>query len=152
MKYVLMLSFAGLALAGAAFGQGSNSTVEQWHKAKYGRYSAAEEARQKAETANTAFREDTGEASGLSNASSHPTVSWSEQWNKAKYGRYSAAEEARQRSEQSNTAYREESAPEEVIGGRPAETAISSWEQWHKAKYGRYSPLEEARQKAALRH
>ena len=97
MKRAFMISFAGLAIAAAGFGQTSNSWFEQWHRAKYGRYSPMEEARQKATQESTAFREETA-TQPASRTESGPN-SWREQWFKAKYGRYSPMEEARQKAE-----------------------------------------------------
>ena len=102
----------------------TNGWYEQWHKAKYGRNSPAEEARLKAERESGAFREETP-------VNFAPTPNWSEQIFKAKMGRYTPAEEARLKAERENTAFREE--PTRDLG--PARTWF---EEWHKLKYGRY--------------
>jgi len=85
--------------AAAGLAQPTNSWQEQWFKAKYGRYSPMEEARQKAEQANTAFHEETTPRAERRREPATPSNSWREQWFKAKYGRYSPMEEARQKAE-----------------------------------------------------
>jgi hypothetical protein len=128
---VLMMGANGLMAS-----QGSNGWLDQWYRAKYGRSSPAEEARQRAEQANTAFREEVApESAPRANA-------WLEQWYRAKFGRSSPMEEARQKAERANTAFREE-ATREVTA--PANTWL---DQWYKAKFGRNSPTEEARRRA----
>jgi hypothetical protein len=116
----------------------SNSWIDQWYRAKFGRSSPMEEARQKAARANEAFREEpTSEVA-------KPANTWFDQWYRAKYGRSSPQEEARQKAERANTAFREE--PPAVAW--PA----NDWlDQWYKAKYGRNSPMAEARQKANVK-
>jgi hypothetical protein len=105
----------------------SDTWLDQFFKAKLGRNSPAEEARLKAERANTAFREATTfEAAG-------PANPWLEQLYRAKLGRNSPMEESRLRAERANTAFREETTRE----ARPAD----NWfEQFYKAKYGRSAP------------
>ena|ERR1041385_3764163 len=88
----LFLSSALLIGASGLMAQ-SDSWREQWFKTKFGHYSPMEEARQRAEAANTVYREQpTTEA--LS-----PANTWREQWFKAKFGHYSPTEEARERAE-----------------------------------------------------
>ena len=58
-----------------------------------------EEARQKAEQANTAFHEETAPRAESRIEPATPINSWRVQWFKAKYGRYSPMEEARQKAE-----------------------------------------------------
>ena len=127
--FVRSILFTG-ALAMGANGlfaaPASNDWFEQWHRAKYGRSSPAEEARQNAERANTAFREEPTAA--------RPTNTWFESWYKAKFGRPSPSEEARLKAERASTAFREE--PKAT---RPANTWL---QDWYKAKYGRPYPLE----------
>jgi hypothetical protein len=105
----------------------SNQWLDQLYKAKLGRSSPMEEARVKAEAANTAFREEaTVEVAG-------PANPWLEQFYRAKLGRNSPMEESRLRAEGQNTAFREESTHE----ARPAD----HWfEQFYKAKFGRSVP------------
>ena len=144
MNRFLKISFAGIMLAAASFAQTANSWQEQWHKAKFGRYSAAEEARQKSLQSDTAYREEaTATKPPKQNAHASEGISWREQWFNTKFGRYTAAEEARQRGEQVETAYREEARTQV----RPAPSAYRTnehLEQWYKAKFGRNSPMEEA--------
>jgi hypothetical protein len=130
MKIFLLtgaIAMGANALMGAQVQQASNTWLDQFYKAKLGRSSPAEEARLKAEGANTAFREETtSEAAG-------PANPWLEQVYKAKLGRNSPIEESRLRAERANTAFREETTGE----ARPT----NNWfEQWYKAKFGRSSP------------
>ena len=118
---VLTIGANGLFAAKA-----SNDWFEQWHRAKYGRSSPAEEARQKAERPNTAFREEP--------AAAQPANTWFESWYKAKFGRPSPREEARLKAEGATTAFREE-----PTSTQPANTWL---QDWYKAKYGRPYPLE----------
>ena len=143
MNRFFKISFAGMMIAAAGFAQTSNTWLEQWHKAKFGRYSAAEEARQKPVQSVTAYREEAATRPNQESAQASEGISWREQWFKAKFGRYSAAEEARQRGQQLETAYREEARSQAA----PAPSAYRTnehLEQWYKAKFGRYSPMEEA--------
>ena len=71
----------------------SDSWLDQWYRAKYGRSSPTEEARQRSEQANTAFREETTRDVAA------PANTWLDQWFRAKYGRSSPMEEARQKAE-----------------------------------------------------
>ena len=137
------ISFAGLMIAAAGFAQSSNTWLEQWHKAKFGRYSAAEEARQKSMQSVTAYREEAATRPNQQSAQASEGISWREQWFKAKFGRYTAAEEARQKGEQVETAYREEPRTEAAPAGGTYRTN-EHLEQWYKAKFGRNSPMEEA--------
>lgn len=70
--------------------QASDAWMEHWYKAKFGRNSPREEARQKAERAKAPHAEASREVP--------PANSWFDQWYKAKYGRNSPAEEARQKA------------------------------------------------------
>ena len=149
MKRLIQISVATAILATAGFAQSTDTWFEHWHKAKFGRYSAATETRLKVEQAKTAFRQEaTGENGRRSAAPQAP--SWAEQWHKAKYGRYSPAYEAKQRYEQTETAFREEPRSRAIATTAPSGSrTTNTWrEQWFKAKYGRYSPMEEARQRA----
>lgn len=143
MNRFFNISLVGLMIAAAGFAQTSNAWLEQWNKAKFGRYSAAEEARQKSVQSVTASREEAATRPSPQSAQASEGISWREQWFKAKFGRYTAAEEALQRGQQVETAYREEASSQAA----PAPNAYrrnQHVEQWYKAKFGRYSPMEEA--------
>jgi len=115
------------ALMAAQAAPANNNWVDQFYKAKLGRSSPAEEARPKAERANTAFREEiTLEVAG-------PANPWLEQFYRAKLGRNSPMEESRLRAERANTAFREDITREP----RPANTWF---EDFYKAKFGRSAP------------
>ena len=116
--------------------QASTTWADQWFRAKFGRPSPTEEARQRAEQASTAFREEpTREVAA-------PAPTWIEQYYRAKFGRSSPIEEARVKADQANIAFREETTPQ-------AAPAATNWiEQYYRAKFGRSSPMEEARRKA----
>jgi hypothetical protein len=115
------------ALMAAQAAPASNNWVDQLYKAKLGRSSPAEEARLKAERANTAFREEAAaEVTG-------PANPWLEQFYRTKLGRNSPMEEARLKAERGNTAFREETTPE----ARPANTWF---EDFYRAKFGRSAP------------
>lgn len=125
--------FAGALFMGASglmAAQASNAWLDQWYRAKLGRPSPAEEARLKAERANTAFREETRHKASVQYA-------WFEPWYKAKFGRNSPAEEARQRAEKESTAFREELRQE-----RKTSPANEWLDQWYRAKYGRPAPVK----------
>ena len=122
--FVRSILFTGALVMGAnglMAAQGTNSWLEQWYRTKYGRSSPAEEARQRAEQANTAFREESARKAAP------PANAWFEQWYKAKFGRNSPMEEALQKAEGANTAFREETTREVTA---PANTWF---EQWYKA-------------------
>ena len=129
-------SFLGIAVLtiganGLFAAPANNDWFEQWYRAKYGRSSPTEEARQRAEASNTAFREEAAPAeTRLANT-------WFEDWYKAKYGHPSPREEARLRAERANTAFREE-----PTATQPANMWI---QDWYRAKYGRPYPLESGR-------
>lgn len=129
-------SFLGIAVltigANSLFAAPANNDwFEQWYRAKYGRSSPTEEARQKAEAAKIAFREEAAPAG------TRPANIWFEDWYKAKYGRPSPREEVRLNAEVASTAFREE---------RTATEPANTWLQdWYKAKYGRPYPLESGR-------
>lgn len=115
------------ALIAAQAAPANNNWVDQLYKAKLGRSSPVEEARLKAERANTAFREETTvQVAG-------PANPWLEQFYRAKLGRNSPMEESRLRTEGANTAFREETTRE----AKP----INNWfEQFYRAKFGRSAP------------
>jgi len=133
LKSIVFTGVLAMSAHGLMAAQPSDSWLDQWYKAKFGRFSPPTEARMRAERENSASRE---EASG---PPARPN--WIEQHYKAKYGRNTPAEEARLKAERDSTAFREEPTRTE-----PAK----SWlDQWYKAKFGRYTPAEEARLKAA---
>jgi hypothetical protein len=118
-----------LALGAASLFGASDSYIDQWYRAKLGRSSPMEEARLKAERANTAYRE---EATPKALA---PANTFIENFHKAKLGRC-PIEEARLKAERANTAYREEVTPK-------APAPANTWrEDFWKAKYGRSFPVE----------
>ena len=79
MRSILFTGSLAIGANGLFAAQASNDWFEQWHRAKYGRSSPAEEARQNAERANTAFREEP--------TATRPANTWLQDWYKAKYGR-----------------------------------------------------------------
>lgn len=131
--FVRSLLCVGVLAVGAngLFAAQKSTWFDQWYRAKYGRSSPAEEARQKAENANTAFRE---EPSAI-----RPANTLFEDWYRAKYGHPSPREEARLKAERASTAFREEPA------SAPTRPANTWFEDWYKAKYGRPSPLASER-------
>lgn len=143
MKRLISISLIGAMFAAASLAQPSDTWLEQWFKAKYGRNSPMEEAHQRAERANAVIPE-----TAMRTEATPLTSSWREQWFKAKFGRYSPAEEARQAAEQANAAFCGDSIPKPPAQAEST-MPVNSWrEQWFKAKFGRYSPMEEARQRA----
>ena len=124
MKRLAKVSFSAVLLAGVALAEPSTTWSEQWFKAKFGQPSPVEQARLKAETENTAYRE------GTTIYPQTASPSWADQWFRAKYGRYSAAEEARRNAEAANTAYRDDersTTPDRNVWTR----------EFMKAKFGR---------------
>lgn len=120
--------FAGMLLSGASGLMASQTSnwFNEWYRAKYGRSSPMEKARQKTEQANTAYREEAAPSVA------RPADIWFESLWKTKYGRNSPIEDARFRAERENVAYREEAAPK---------AAPNTWfEDLWRAKYGRSSP------------
>ena len=117
------LAMGANALMAAQAVTASDNWLDQFYKAKLGRSSPMTEARMKAETANTAYREAVAEVAG-------PANPWLEQFYRAKLGRYSSMEESRLRAEGQSTAFRE---------ARPGETRpANNWfEQFYKTKLGR---------------
>jgi hypothetical protein len=113
--------------------QASSSSADRLFRAKLGRSSPAEEARQKAERESTAYREERMAGAALA-------IDWKEQYFRAKFGRSTPAEEARQKAERDSTAYRQEPA---------AESTAPNWlDRYFRAKFGRNSPAAEALSKA----
>jgi len=131
VRNVLVIGALAMSANGLMAAQASNSWFEQWYKAKYGRSSPTEEARQRAEQANTAYREETTPRIAAS------ANAWLENFWRAKYGRSSPTEEARLRAERESTAYREEVTP------KPAMPANTWRDDFWKAKYGRPFPGNE---------
>lgn len=108
----------------------SNDYFEQWFKAKYGRSTPTEEARQNAEARLNAERKSTAFREQVPGHLAPTSVNWIEEHFKAKLGRNTPAVEAQLRLERENSAFRAEPAPE--IEPKP-------WfEEWHRTKYGRY--------------
>ena len=111
----------GAGKLGAVAMENSNHWMDPWHNSKYGRSSAIEEARVKAERAVTAYREEAPAAV--------PAGMWIEDFSRAKLGRSSPMEEARLKAERAATAYREEGKTEVPPG---------KWiDEFWRAKYGR---------------
>lgn len=122
MKRIAHATLASLLAAGFGLAQPAATWTDQWFRAKYGRPSPTEEARLKAEAANTAYR--------AAPAVAGPEQTWTEQWFRAKQGRYSPREEARRAADLSNTAYRADTRPQKPDPDR--------WRrELMKAKYGR---------------
>ena len=124
MVYAMNRVYVLLA-AGAMFAAGQDRSTDQYFKAKHGRSTPKTEARQKAEQANTAWRED-------------PTRrdTQAEDAFKAKHGRNTPKEEARQKAEQANTAWREDQSA-------AVDRSDTQAEQVFKAKYGRSTPRKQ---------
>jgi len=131
VRNVLVIGALATSASGLMAAPASNSWFEQWYKAKYGRSSPTEDARQRAEQANTAYREETTPRTATS------ANTWLENFWRAKYGRSSPIEEARLRAERESTAYREEVTP------KPAMPANTWRDDFWKAKYGRPFPGNE---------
>ena len=131
LRNVLVTGVLALGANGLMAQQASNDWVDQLYKAKIGRAPFAE-ARERAEQAKTAYREE-------ATPKEMPANTWFEDRWRAKYGRNSPMEEARQRAERANTAYREEVAPNTAM---PANTWLNDF--W-KAKYGRPFPGNESK-------
>ena len=129
MGRLVKASLTAALFAGVALAESSNTWFEQWFKAKFGHSSPAQEARTRAEAANTAYREDTT-ATGQTSIPARQALF--EQWFKAKYGRNSPAEEARRKAELANTAFRDDPSASHDRDGWTREFV--------KAKYGRDLP------------
>jgi len=123
MKGILLLtSILALGMIGPVSAE-SRTWAEKIYKAKYGRLSPTEDARLRAERAQTAFRQVTP-------SQAEPTgVTWMRQYFKAKHGRNTPAEEARLKEARENSAFRQEPAPQTAPAG--------GHDQRYKAKYGR---------------
>jgi hypothetical protein len=136
VRSILLTVALVMGANGVMAAQNSSDWFEQWYKAKYGRNSPAEEARQAAERNNTASREE------VAPAAAKPANDWFERWYQAKVGRNSRMEELRQRIETENTI--EEAANESAGPVAVHPSAVHSSNDWraqlYKAKLGR-SPL-----------
>lgn len=134
-KHILFTAALAIAATGTSVAQPTSDTFEQWHKAKYGRYSPREEARQRAEQATVAYREETPRIA-------ETNVWFREQWFRTKFGHPSPSEAARLKSEQENSAFREETQRDV-----PSAASINAWfrDQYHRTKYGRPLTREESR-------
>ena len=113
VRSILLLSTFGLAVASA------NPASELWFRAKFGRSSPAEEARQRTEMASTAFR----------TAPRSVTAPWTDEWFRAKHGRPSPSEQARLDAEQASSAFRQ--------GDSTLQPNRNWFGEWHKARFGR---------------
>jgi hypothetical protein len=113
--------------AAGALAQSRPSAEEQRFKAKYGRYTPAEEARRAEEKANTAYRDATPPRGAEASRDN-----WSEDRHRAKFGRPTPTEEKKIDAEKANTAYREVTGPVE--------------DRWHdnylRSKHGRSAPAK----------
>ena len=89
----ILLTGALVVGANAAMASQVNNTwLEQWYRAKYGRNSPAEEARQRAARENSTPREE------VTARVARPANEWYENWYKAKFGRSSPMEDARKKA------------------------------------------------------
>lgn len=132
VKSILVAGAFVVGANGLFAGQASNDWVDQLYKAKLGRAPFAE-ARQRAEQANTVYREE------VTPKAVKPANTWFEDFYRAKYGRSSPTEEARLRAERANTVYREEIVP-------PAAKPANTWrDDFWKAKFGRPYPIENSK-------
>ena len=95
-KSILFTGVLVMGANGLMAGQASDSWLDQWYRAKLGRSSPTTESRQRADAANTAFREETAPATRLV---AIPANTWLDLWYRAKYGRPSPQEEARQKDQ-----------------------------------------------------
>jgi hypothetical protein len=125
MKRLAKIPFTAALFAGVALAQSSTSLSEQWFRTKFGHPSPAEQARLKAEAANTAYRDATP-------ADSNPSTI-TDAWFRTKFGRFSPAEEARRKADAANTAFRDDGS-----GSKPDP---DRWiRDFYKQKYGREMP------------
>ena len=109
----------------AALAQSNRNDAEERYKAKFGRYTPAEEARRAEEKANTAYRDTTPPK-----ASDAARTNWSEQRHQAKFGRPTPATEAKINEEKANTAFRDVTP-----------TAEDRWyDNYLRTKHGRSTP------------
>ena len=95
-KSILFTGVLVMGANGLMAGQVSDGWLDQFYRAKMGRSSPATEARQRAEAANTAFREETAPET---RQVATPANTWLDQWYRAKYGRPSPQEEVRQKAQ-----------------------------------------------------
>ena len=116
----IIVTGALMSAASGLMAQSGPTYFEQWYKAKYGHPTASEEARLKAERANSAYREEKTPAA--------PQLSYMDQFFKAKLGVYTPATEARLRVERENSAFRSE--PQHA----PAQPSYI--DQWLRVKQG----------------
>ncbi len=103
VRNIMFTGVLAMAASSMAVAQSSNNWSEQWYRAKYGRPSPTEEARVKAEQANTAYREEAPLQAAVA------ANSWFEGWYRAKYGRPSPTEEARLEAEHEHSLSRGDS-------------------------------------------
>lgn len=157
MKTAMVL-FAGVVIATTALAAQGDPMAEERYRMKYGRYTPAEEARQKAAKARAA---DVTEYVGQSccrhmkheNSAEKvtPNSASSEAHFKMKYGRATPGAEARAKAaeEQVATHIRKcaelDRCPLVAVKNATSSTnvAVSNSEAWFRAKYGRSAPSEE---------
>ena len=90
VRSIVLTGMLVIGTNGLMAAQAASDWSEQLYRAKYGRNSPMEEARQKAERKNTALPEET------TREVARPANDWAAQWYNAKFGRPSPTEEARQ--------------------------------------------------------
>jgi hypothetical protein len=127
MNRLFVVFAVGAMFATGGSAQSQDSSTEQYFKAKHGRSTPKTEARQKAEQANTAWREDpSAQAQTRRDTQAEDAF-------KAKRGRNTPKEEARQKAQQANTAWRDDQSA-------TVDRSDTQAEQVFKAKYGRSTP------------
>ena len=137
VRSILFSSALAIGANSLMAAQANDTWANQRFREKLGRYSHTEEARQKTERANSAFRKE------ISSEVATPPTNWIEHYDMEKYGRSSPREESRQKADQANIAFREETNHG---------VARTNWtEQDYREKYGRSSPRGEAPSKAVGR-
>jgi len=92
VKGILLTGVLAVSANVAMASQQTNPWLEQWYKAKFGRNTPAEEARQKA------VRSQSPPQQNPALKVARPTSEQYELWYKAKFGRNSPMEEARQKA------------------------------------------------------
>ena len=100
MTPFVRVSLAAL-LAGVAFAQPGGTWFEQWHKAKFGQPTPAQQAQARADSANSAWRQA---PTAVDPAAARQWAN--EQRFMSKYGRHTPSEEARQNAAMGNSAFR----------------------------------------------
>ena len=90
VRSIMLTAALAIGSNGLMAAPASNTWFEHWYKAKYGRSSPLEEARQRAERAALPAQPAPKEV--------RPANDWFEQWYRAKYGQASPRELARQKA------------------------------------------------------